>query len=502
VSDPLIGQVLANRNRVVRAVGAGGMGAVYEALQLDLERRVAIKVLKPEVADDPAHVERFRREAITAAKLAHPNIPQIFEFIAEPGAPLVIVMELLTGVSLHTQIAGGPMACDRACAIAAQLASALGAAHDAGIVHRDLKPGNVILVPFAGGDLAMLLDFGVAKLRESAGYTRLTQTGMLVGTPRYASPEQSLGRPDIDGRSDIYSLGVLLYKMLTGKDPFSSSGAQLLIDIQQATPVDVRRIVPTIPAGVAEIVERAMQKEPGRRFANARQMGAALEPHYVRASGPGLLASPNTTPGGVQAPLPPSAHEAPTKAPSKQTPAPELEQPTRPSNPMHAQQPPWSAHPITPTPSVEHAPASWTPTPTPPVWAPPPIAPHDAGPEPTDADKNSGRVALISLACAGASIVLAIAGAAIASLPGLAPWLGVILALAAPPIALAGIIAGGIGMSGGKDTGLAIGGLSLSIVAFFAAFIVAMGCGVCGSCAPRSAEVMGDHEPRLAAPLS
>jgi serine/threonine protein kinase len=297
-SDPLIGQILHGKYRVIRALGEGGMGAVYEAVQLDLDRRVAIKVPRAELAQDAKIVERFRREAIAAAKLMHPNIPQILEFI--PGPPLVIAMELLSGMSLADLLARGRVPVARACAIAAQIASALETAHAVGIVHRDLKPGNVFLVPVANGDLAMLLDFGVAKLTESATYSRLTDSGVLVGTPRYASPEQIVARPDVDGRADVYSLGVLLYGMLSGRAPFTTSGAQLLIEIQSKEPPDLAVLAPDVPAELVLIVHRALKKSPADRFANMREMGAALAPFVPRVSD----APPSFSTGSLELSLP------------------------------------------------------------------------------------------------------------------------------------------------------------------------------------------------------
>ncbi len=287
----LIGRVLDGRFRVVRALGEGGMGAVYEAVQENIGRRVAIKVLADELRGEHLYLERFRREAEAAGRLMHPHIVQVTDFVQAPGEPAFLVMELLEGQSLLSVLQRGRLAPARACTIAVQLLSALSAAHQAGIVHRDLKPANVFLVTLAGGfECVKLLDFGIAKLEESEGYKRLTQTGALIGTPRYASPEQIHGSSRVDARTDIYSAGVLLYGMLSGRPPFTSTGAQLLIDIQDREPPHLSTLSSALPPGLVAVAHRAMQKDPAARFQTARAMMEALEPFTregaVPSSGP------------------------------------------------------------------------------------------------------------------------------------------------------------------------------------------------------------------------
>ncbi|MGE3633964.1 MAG: serine/threonine-protein kinase, partial [Sandaracinaceae bacterium] len=304
VTSDLTGKVLGQRYRILRVLGRGGMGAVYEAIQENLGRRVAIKVLLDGLSHDPDLVERFRREADAAGRLMHPHIVQVTDFLRSRGEPAAIVMELLDGEPLLAVLQRGPLPIARACRIAVQLLSALAAAHDAGIVHRDLKPANVFLVPLAGGDeYVKLLDFGIAKLAESDGYQRLTQSGVLLGTPRYAAPEQMLSRTMTDARTDLYSVGVLLYSMLAGRPPFTSHGGQLLIEIQDHEPPDVRTFVPSLSAGLAEVVHRAMRKRPSERFATAREMSAAIEPYLaIRHAEASDATSVSRTPEPTEAP--------------------------------------------------------------------------------------------------------------------------------------------------------------------------------------------------------
>ncbi|MFI5298360.1 MAG: serine/threonine-protein kinase, partial [Polyangiales bacterium] len=225
-SISLQGALLGGRYRVGRLLGAGGMGAVYEAMQEDLGRRVAIKVLLPEViasSDDAEALRRFAREARAAAALHHPNIVAVTDF--SPGdatAPAFLVMELLQGRSVARAIMDeGRLGPERVVTIAIQILAALETAHAAGLVHRDIKPDNVFLVPVtgaAGGELVKVLDFGIAKLARGGGATSsgLTATGAVLGTPAYMSPEQARGR-DVDARSDLYAVGALMYHALSGR---------------------------------------------------------------------------------------------------------------------------------------------------------------------------------------------------------------------------------------------------------------------------------------------
>ncbi len=253
----------------------------------------------PELATEPVHVERFEREARAVGRLGHPNIVQVTDFRCAPGEPPFLVMELLEGEPLTPLLRRGRLEPGRAARLTLQTLAALEAAHQAGVVHRDLKPPNVFLVPIAGGgELVKLLDFGVAKLMDTSAYRRLTATGVLVGTPRYAAPEQ-FDTHTVGPRTDVYAAGALLYSMLTGRPPFLSSEARLLIDIHDKEPTDPGSIVPSLPGPLVEIVRRAMKKRPEERFDSARAMAAALEQHLAHAaSAPRSVASlgPATAP--------------------------------------------------------------------------------------------------------------------------------------------------------------------------------------------------------------
>jgi len=272
--DPLVGTTLDERYRVERLLGKGGMGRVYDAVQVELGRRVALKVLAPELAKQPTILERFRREAIAAAMLGHPHIVDVTDFVVPEKGPPFLVMERLAGEGLMDVLQRGPLEVERAVRITVQLLDALQEAHEAGIVHRDLKPANVFLVALAGGqELVKLLDFGIAKLRDAGG--RLTAVGEMVGTPRFAAPEQLKGG-EVDARTDVYGAGVLLYGMLTGRPPFPGPAADLIRAVLEDEPPDVRVANPTVAPALAEVVQRAMSKSAADRYASAREMMDAL----------------------------------------------------------------------------------------------------------------------------------------------------------------------------------------------------------------------------------
>src|SRR5262249_14988836 len=215
------GTVLAGRYRIERLISRGGMGAVFEATQLGLDRSVAIKVLLPALSRDEKIQERFRREARSAASLRHPNIIQIYDYGISDYGPY-IVMEFVRGRGLRELMRKGSMPIERSVELMRQICSAIATAHIAGIIHRDLKPDNILIEEQADGSLsAKVLDFGIAKMREAQieeADTNLTGAN-LIGSPAYMSPEQCQGA-QLDTRSDIYSLGIMLYEMLTGVTPF------------------------------------------------------------------------------------------------------------------------------------------------------------------------------------------------------------------------------------------------------------------------------------------
>ncbi len=276
--------MIAGRFRVVRLLGRGGMGEVYEAVQLDLDRPVAIKVLPAGTGDLGA----IEREARAAARLAHPHIVQVTDLVQPDDGPPFLVMELLEGESLAERIVREKRVdASRAALIAVQVLSALAAAHAAGIVHRDVKPANVFLARTAAThDFVKLLDFGVARVTH--GSPGSVTSARLVGTPAYMAPEQIRG-DTADARTDVYAVGVCLYEMLSGASPFTATNVpSLLVKICEAEPNPLA----DVDAGLAAIVARAMSKEPAARFASADAMRIALVPFAASAPVPSRGLSP------------------------------------------------------------------------------------------------------------------------------------------------------------------------------------------------------------------
>src|SRR5437867_5992499 len=258
--------------RVVRLLGGGGMGAVYLARDLALDREVAIKVVKTDSSAREVH-DRLRREARTAAKLSHPNIVPLHAFGEVEGMPY-FVMGYVRGESLAARLRrDGKLPEEETRRIVADLAEALDHAHRQGLVHRDVKPDNVLLDDESGRPL--LTDFGVAK---AVGRSEtLTAVGSVVGTPSYMSPEQAAGRADIDGRSDVYSLGVMAYAMLTGRLPFEGkTAADVLTKHLTQEPPPLRSLAPALPDSTVLAVERCLAKDPARRWPDARSLKLAL----------------------------------------------------------------------------------------------------------------------------------------------------------------------------------------------------------------------------------
>ena len=271
---------------ITHKLGEGGMGEVYRAEHPQIGKKVALKVLHPELASNRDIVARFFHEAKAVNDIGHPNIVDIVDFgsVATERGPLVyLVMELLAGTTLTALLAGERLDERRAVHVARQIADALAASHERGIVHRDLKPDNVMLV--AQGrerDFVKLLDFGIAKV--TAGASTKTRTGMVMGTPAYMSPEQCAGRGEIDHRTDVYALGIVLYQMLTGCVPFSGTGyGEILVRQMTAAPAPPSTLRPTVSPQLEAVVLKALQKRPEDRFQTMRELAAALgEPqHYA-----------------------------------------------------------------------------------------------------------------------------------------------------------------------------------------------------------------------------
>lgn len=267
--DPLIGRVLGGC-RIERLLGMGGMAVVYKAFQERLGRDVALKVLPPMLAADAQFSERFRREALAVARLRHSNITQIFD-TGEEGGYRYIIMEYLEGGALTERMKNGPLPAADCLSIIAPLAGALDEAHRQGIIHRDIKPANIL---FTKNGQPVLSDFGIARIFETG---TVTSTGLFVGTPEYVSPEQVEGQP-VDARSDVYSLGIVLYQMLTGRVPFQGATPTAVLHAHVYTePPSMRQFKPDVTPEVEAVVQRALRKNPAERFATACELVDALQ---------------------------------------------------------------------------------------------------------------------------------------------------------------------------------------------------------------------------------
>ncbi|MEP7340927.1 MAG: serine/threonine-protein kinase [Acidobacteriota bacterium] len=286
----LIGHVIDGKYRLDALLGAGGMGQVYSATRLHIGDVVAVKLLQPQLAADTQMLERFRREAQAAARLKHPNVVTIHDFGRAREGWLYLVMELIEGGSLRALLARqGALAPVLAAEIIAQICAAVDEAHGRGIVHRDLKPDNVIVTQTTRGLHVKVLDFGIARWRDlAAGAGTLTASGAVLGTPQYMSPEQCLGE-EVDGRADIYSLGVMLYEMLAGSAPFNAPTPSAMIAQQlHYQPPPMSGANTQVPPAVEAVVRSALEKDPAARPQTAgelaRQLTGALNLTAARAS--------------------------------------------------------------------------------------------------------------------------------------------------------------------------------------------------------------------------
>ena len=281
------GMVIRNKYEIVARIGVGGMGVVYRGRHLTFNEVCAIKILNDSIAEDKNFLQRFQTEAVVTRKLRHPNAVRVDDFdYTDDGRPF-IVMELVEGKNVGEILqAEGPFAVPRAMRIATEVARALGAAHKLGFVHRDIKPGNIVLTQDdRGQEIAKVLDFGIAKLRQGAGDTSgmtMTMTGMVVGTPLYMSPEQFMGKKagEIDGRTDLYSLGVVLYQMVTAQLPFEGDTLySLMMQHIQGIVRPPDEIAPErhIPNSLSQLILKSIDKDREARFQNADEFVAALE---------------------------------------------------------------------------------------------------------------------------------------------------------------------------------------------------------------------------------
>lgn len=342
MADAYLGREVAGQFRVVEKIGSGGMGAVYKAEQPEMRRFVAIKILHSRYLTRKDLVTRFKREARAMSHLSHPNTARVFLYGQLEDGACYFVMEYLEGRNLaQTVRREGPMEPMRAINIIIQACGALEEAHRAGIVHRDLKPENIFLTSQGGiDDFPKLLDFGLAKVSERQmrpGSLILTQEGMVFGTPEFMSPEQARGEK-LDGRSDLYSLGVILYELLTGKLPFDAGQPMEYIQRhikEPPIPLSERAPEREFPPGLEDVLMRSLAKKPDDRFdsaadfANALKMVAggrvmtgamraiSMKEDPGRQSG-GQSALPQPTPSGPppsQMPTPLAAPPQPSKAP-------------------------------------------------------------------------------------------------------------------------------------------------------------------------------------------
>jgi len=271
--DPLLGRTVAGRFVISERIGAGGMGIVYRARHEVVGRDVAIKFLSPDLAFEPANRTRFLREARAANRINHEHIIDITDFGETDDGLVYLVMEFLDGIPLNVEIGRGAIPLERTMKIALQIAQAMARAHELHVVHRDLKPDNIYLLKGYQGDFVKILDFGLAHMR---GELRVTATGAVFGTPEYISPEQARGAP-IGPGADLYSLGVVLFEMLTGQLPFQGSTPDLILKHLREPAKAPSFHEPSIPPEVDAMVLRLLEKEPEQRHSSAYELAAEIQ---------------------------------------------------------------------------------------------------------------------------------------------------------------------------------------------------------------------------------
>jgi serine/threonine protein kinase len=273
-----VGDVFAGKYRLERLLGVGGMGAVYEAVHVGVEKRFAVKLMKSDSARAPDSAQRFTQEARAAARIGHPNLVEVFDLGEAEDGTLYMVMELLIGRSLADALRDGPLAVNMATEIASAMLGALDAAHRAGFVHRDIKPGNIFLAERPPAAFAVkVLDFGIAKLVKD-DTPNLTQSGAVVGTPLYMAPEQVLAEREVDGRADVWAVGATLFEMLTGRPVHLAPNATAAaVKVVTEVAPRVRSLRPEVDGALDGLVARALAVDRADRFATAGEMQVALD---------------------------------------------------------------------------------------------------------------------------------------------------------------------------------------------------------------------------------
>jgi eukaryotic-like serine/threonine-protein kinase len=308
----MIGEALGDY-KLTAQLGSGSMGVVYLAEQAGAARRVAIKVLIPELSQNAEVLQRFANEARATSSIHHPGIVEVFDCHVGPNRRAYIVMEYLQGETLGDRLRRmGTLPWPEACAIAAQVAGAIAAAHAKGIIHRDLKPENVFLVgdaAAAGEPVVKVVDFGMARLLETESASRLTMRGTLLGTPEYMSPEQAAGSDEVDHRADIYALGCIMFQMFSGRPPYAMKGVQELLVAHRFLRVPALSAqIAALPTWLGELLARMLSKEPADRPSAMQDIARALRTHEALPLAP--------APGTES----PHAEAAPSPAPPATTP--------------------------------------------------------------------------------------------------------------------------------------------------------------------------------------
>ena len=340
--DPRIGTLLAERYRIDALVGEGGMGKVYSAEHVLMRKRLAVKVLRRELTSVPDVVARFEREAMAAGNIEHPNVAGATDFGKLPDGSVFLVLEFVSGHSLRDELARAVFPVERALHVARQIASALAAAHAQGIVHRDLKPENVMLVEKGGDpDFVKVLDFGIAKVpldaREAAAHAGnpITKAGMVFGTPEYMAPEQALGQ-NVDGRADLYALGVMMFEMLSGARPFISQSSVGILGQQLSKPApSIAERAPgiAVPPAAEQVVHKLLARESAERYQSAAELARAIDELLAPIPGQGVYrftlsdGSRQSLGGADTRPVPDFVNEA--RSQGAHTPSTPLAVPTR-----------------------------------------------------------------------------------------------------------------------------------------------------------------------------